>query len=143
MEFDRVQKKRHCPIEFQKSKDDFPQDCGYDKSQIDRYNGRRLNRALNQRVPNHLFPDATLYAWEFTGSSEADQVEYFQKNLGHGRVKLDFYFTEGTVKTVKIDPIEGDVELFGKGKQLLPSVYIKILQTPLSHTDIRYGRRMD
>ena len=138
-----MQKKRRCPTDFQKSKEDFVQDFDCDERKVDRYNLRRLNPALNKRVSNHLFPDATLYAWEFTGSSEAEQVEYFQKDSKHGLVKLDFHFSLGTVKTVRIDPIEGEVQLFGKGKQLLPSVYLKILQMPLFHTDSRYGRRMD
>ena len=142
MELDRPQKKRCRQEGFQENKD-YHKEVSYDKDQIHRYNGLRLDPTLYPRVSSHLFPDATLYGWTFTGSSNVDCVEYFQKESDRGVVKLDFYYTSGTVQTMKIDPTEGQVKLFGKGKQLLPSVYIKVLQYPLFHTDLRYGRRME
>ena len=141
MELEHPKRKRCRQEEFQETKDDHERDSDVE-DQIYRHNGLRLDPDLYPRVPSHLFPDATLYGWTFTGSSDVDRVEYFQMELDHAIVNLDFYYTSGTVQTMKIDPTEGQVKLFGKGKQLLPSVYVKVLQRPLCHTDLRYGRRM-
>eukprot|EP00559_Dactyliosolen_fragilissimus_P005258 CAMPEP_0184861936 /NCGR_PEP_ID=MMETSP0580-20130426/6511_1 /TAXON_ID=1118495 /ORGANISM="Dactyliosolen fragilissimus" /LENGTH=327 /DNA_ID=CAMNT_0027359617 /DNA_START=189 /DNA_END=1172 /DNA_ORIENTATION=- len=56
-----------------------------------------------------------------------------------GLLYLDFYYTTGTVQTLLLHPCTGTItRLFGRGRQLLPEVYIKILQDPLLHTDSLY-----
>ncbi|KAL7505487.1 hypothetical protein ACHAXN_004280 [Cyclotella atomus] len=86
----------------------------------ERYNGRRPNYR-GQRVSTSDYPDATAYGWEFTGSCEGGRAEFFEMDFAtHGVVKLDFYYTTGTVKTVLDHPRQGVTQLFAKGSSLSP-----------------------
>lgn len=168
-----------------------------------RYNATRPNYKLTPRVSLSYYPDPTMYGnWHFTGSNidAHTQVEYYEKEVQGGIVKLDFWFTVGLVKTEieLFDVVSGTagdsssvgkdlnytsslgdatpiisnggsggsgdamdmdcsndssnngggsyssrvIQLYSKGKQLLPDVYKKILQNPLVHTDARYQRQL-
>ena len=98
----------------------------------ERYNKKRPDD-LRRRVSWEEYPDPTEFGWEFTGSSGV--TEFFEKN----GVKLDWYFTTGTVKTSLDHPVQGKTQLFGA--QAEPDTYIKILLDPLAHTGKRYQRR--
>ena len=89
------------------------------------------------------FPDPTDFGWTFTGSCPGGRVEFFEKHcpIHDGIVKLDFYYTTGTVKTVLDHPKQGVTQLFAQGKSLSPDLYRLILQNPRQHTGIRYRRR--
>jgi hypothetical protein len=65
-----------------------------------RYNGFRPDYA-GERVSSALYPDPEIYGWRFTGSVQESRVEFFEKkmNIG-GFVKLDWYYSTGTIKTV-------------------------------------------
>ena len=107
----------------------------------ERYNGRRPNYR-GQRVSEWDYPDATEFGWTFTGSCEGGRAEFFEKDFAqHGIVKLDFYYTTGTVKTVLDHPRQGVTQLFAKGDTLSPEMYRAILQNPRHHTGNRYHRR--
>lgn len=107
----------------------------------ERYNGRRPNY-YGRRVSRQDYPDPTQYGWRFTGSCEGGRAEFFEKHFGEqGIVKLDFYYTTGTVKTVLDHPRQGVTQLFAKGDSLSPSMYRQILQNPRHHTGNRYHRR--
>jgi hypothetical protein len=107
----------------------------------ERYNGRRPNYR-GQRVSQRDYPDATEFGWTFTGSCEGGRAEFFEKDFDeHGTVKLDFYYTTGTVKTVLDHPRQGVTQLFAKGDSLSPEMYRAILQNPRHHTGNRYHRR--
>lgn len=107
----------------------------------ERYNGRRPNY-YGRRVSSHHFPDATRYGWTFTGSCEGGRAEFFETDFSaHGTVKLDFYYTTGTVKTVLDHPRQGVTQLFATGESLTPEMYVAILQNPRHHTGNRYQRR--
>ena len=108
----------------------------------ERYNGRRPDyRGL--RVSSRDYPDATSYGWTFTGSCEGGRAEFFEKDFAsHGVVKLDFYYTTGTVKTVLDHPRQGVTQLFAKGSSLSPEMYRAILENPRHHTGNRYHRRI-
>lgn len=107
----------------------------------ERYNGRRPNyRGL--RVLSSHYPDASQFGWRFTGSCESGRAEFFEKSFEqHGIVKLDFYYTTGTVKTVLDHPTQGVTQLFAKGNSLSPDMYRAILENPRHHTGNRYHRR--
>lgn len=112
-----------------------------------RNNSMRLSEALFSRVPNRLYPDATKYGWQFTGSCERGRAEFFEKEDEHGTILLDFYITAGTIKVVLIrndvdhNDEDEEIQLFAKGRSLLPDIYVKVLQNPLVYTDLKYRRR--
>ena len=65
-----------------------------------RYNGIRPDYA-GQRVCSALYPNPSTFGWRFTGSVQESRVEFFEKNMNIGGfVKLDFYYSTGTIKTV-------------------------------------------
>lgn len=105
--------------------------------------GRRnsVRPAAGTRVPREQYPDAADFGWTFTGSAEASRVEFFERNFPqHGLVKLDFYYTTGTVKTVMDHPRQGTTQLFARGDNLSPDTYKAILRNPRHHTGVRYQR---
>ena len=107
----------------------------------ERYNGRRPDYR-GQRVSSRDYPDPTAFGWTFTGSCEGGRAEFFEKDFSqHGVVKLDFYYTTGTVKTVLDHPRQGVTQLFAKGNRLSPGMYRAILQNPRHHTGNRYHRK--
>ena len=63
-------------------------------------------------------------------------MPYFTECIGV--VKLDFYYTTGTVKTVLDHPRQGVTQLFAKGNDLSPDLYRRILTNPREHTSVRY-----
>jgi len=103
----------------------------------ERYNGKRPN--AGQRVSYDKYPDPMSYGWTFTGCCNGGRAEFYEKDfVAHGVVKLDFYYTTGTVKTVLDHPRHGVTQLFAKGSDLSPAMYRKILQNPREHTNVRY-----
>lgn len=105
-----------------------------------RYNGIRPNYD-GQRISQELYPDATTFGWTFTGSVEESRVEFYEKRLNMGIVKLDFYYTTGTIKTVLQHPTSGRNQLFRA--QVSPEQYTAILMNPRAHTGQGYRRRED
>jgi hypothetical protein len=110
-----------------------------------RYNGIRPNDNDNQssrsrsRVSWDDYPDPTDFDWIFTGSSEASCVEFFEMTTDDGAlVKLDFYYTTGTVKTSMVHPTRGPTQLYGRGSSVSPQLYRDILADPRVHTNVRY-----
>ena len=108
-------------------------------SKPNRYNGQRpiITTSTCHRVLH--FPDPTLFGWIFTGSAD-NVVEFFEKTTMDGSVvKLDFYFTTGTVKTSMDHPTQGKTQLFAKkGDSITPELFRQILENPRAHTSIRY-----
>jgi hypothetical protein len=64
-----------------------------------------------------------------------------KRTLPPSVVKLDFYYTTGTVKTVLDHPRQGVTQLFAKGSSLSLEMYRAILQNPRHHTGNRYHTR--
>ena len=58
------------------------------------------------------YPDPVDLGWTFTGSWES--VEFFERVVNETLVKLDWYFTTGTVKTSLDHPTQGRTQLFAK-----------------------------
>lgn len=115
----------------------------------ERYNGRRPTYIGTGRVNYDHYPDPTAFQWSFTGSNcdENDvvvPVEYFEKDFGKevGVIRLDFYYTIGTVQTTIVDPIRGTVrELFTKSQdKMSQQSYRKILKDPRSYNNERYKK---
>ena len=106
-----------------------------------RYNNTRPNYVQFPRVPHYLYPEPSNYGWKFTGCDVASRIEYFEMRTDSGLVLLDLHFMTGTVRTILEDQMNGQVQLFGKGKSLLPDVYLKILQNP-HYSDARFQRRL-
>ncbi len=127
-----------------------------------RYNGiRPMQNLQHPRVSFEEYPDPTNFGWIFTGSCDESFVEFFEKTMddrpnhnnnnesddddddGGGdrlpyQVKLDFYYTTGSVKTSLFHPIQGQKQLFGLGASITPELYRKILLNPRVHTGQRY-----
>ena len=103
-----------------------------------RYNGLRPDYA-GQRVSLDQYPDPTAFGWKFTGSVQASLVEFFEKkmNIG-GFVKLDFYYTTRTIKTVLHHPTSGKNQLFRA--QVTPEQFVDIMKNPRAHTGQGYRR---
>lgn len=106
-----------------------------------RYNGLRPDYQ-GKRISIQDYPDPTTYGWNFTGSVEASFVEFFEKKMNNGGlVKLDLYYTTGTVKTVLDHPTSGRNQLFRA--QVTPEQYRAVLENPRAHTDQGYRRNID
>lgn len=106
-----------------------------------RYNGLRPVD-LSRRVSQTDYPDPTTLGWTFTGSSEASRVEFFERMVEQQQlVKLDWYYTTGTVKTSLDHPTQGKTQLFASGRNISPAVYRKILSNPRTHTGGRYHHK--
>ena len=105
-----------------------------------RYNGLRPDYA-GQRISLEQYPDPTAYGWQFTGSVQESFVEFFEKQMNLGTVKMDFYYTTGTIKTVLHHPTGGKNQLFRA--HVTPEQYVAILQNPRAHTGQGYRRRED
>jgi hypothetical protein len=102
-----------------------------------RYNGMRPTD-LSRRVDSQLYPDPTLFGWMFTGSYGV--TEFFEIRGSDGEIiKLDWYYTTGTIKTSMNHPVQGYTQLFGA--RVDPDTYRAILQDPRSHTGQRYQQR--
>ena len=106
-----------------------------------RYNGIRPN--YQQRVSLEQYPDPTSmgYGWNFTGSTAQSRVEFYEKSTNMGIIKLDFYYTTATVKTVLEHPTTGLNQLFRN--TVSPEEYVKILENPRAHTGRGYRTRSD
>lgn len=102
-----------------------------------RYNGLRPDYA-GQRVSLESYPDPTTFGWNFTGSVQESSVEFFEKRMNIGCVKMDFYYTTGTVKTVLDHPSSGTNQLFRA--KLTPEKFVDILKDPRAHTNQGYRR---
>jgi len=100
--------------------------------QTHRYNGLRPTDLSNRKSWQN-YPDPTEFGWVFVGS-ENNKVEFFEKD----GVKLDWYFTTGTIKTSLDHPKQGRTQLFAAGEQVSPEVYRQILENPRVHTNLRY-----
>ena len=121
------------------------QNCGHHE----RYNRRRPTYVGTGRVNYDDYPDPTVFQWSFTGSSSEDNssaapVEYFEKDFGKevGVIRLDFYYTIGTVQTTIVDSIRGTIhELFTKSRQKMsPQSYRKILKDPRTYNNEKYKK---
>jgi hypothetical protein len=99
-----------------------------------RYNGQRPID-YSRRVDWQQYPDPTGFGeWRFTGSW--DVTEFFENN---DQVKLDWYYTTGTVKTSLDHPTQGRTQLFAA--KVDPQTYLSILRNPRAHTGKRYQQR--
>ncbi len=132
---------------------------------VRRYNGIRPNydNPLSpQRIPYELYPDPTTYGWIFTGSHEPSYVEFYEKiPMNDGIVvKLDLYYTTGTIKTSMDHPRKGHTQLFASNSSgssnsngrssseensgmVSPELYMEILENPRVHTNVRYQRKQN
>ena len=103
-----------------------------------RYNGARP-WDMSRRLPMDDFPDPTDFDWIFTGSSN-NNVEFFERiEEDESIVKLDWYFTTGTVKTSLDHPMQGKTQMFAS--EVDPVTYRHILHDPRAHTNVRYQTR--
>jgi hypothetical protein len=100
--------------------------------QQQRYNLERP-RDYSRRVDWTLYPDPSEFVWIFTGSSGV--TEFFELD----GVKLDWYYTTGTVKTSMNHPKQGKTQLFGG--RVDPDTYKAILRNPRQHTGVRYHQK--
>ena len=109
-----------------------------------RYNGKRPSSPSykDERINLRDFPDPCEFGWTFTGTTKASRVEFYEKKLNFGTVKLDFYYTTGTVKTTLHHPTTGTNQLFRKC-QTDPATYREILKNPRYHSDIGYRYQED
>mmetsp|Transcript_25017 Transcript_25017/g.59040 ORF Transcript_25017/g.59040 Transcript_25017/m.59040 type:complete len:327 (-) Transcript_25017:140-1120(-) len=114
----------------------------------ERHNRHRPTYIGTGRVNYDDYPDPTVFQWKFTGSSDPNAsvapIEYFEKDFGKeiGVIRLDFYYTIGTVHTFIVDPVSGVVrELFTKSQQKMSQQsYRKILKDPRSYRNERYKK---
>ena len=107
--------------------------------QQQRYNGMRPTD-VSRRVDIQLYPDPTLFGWIFTGSYGV--TEFFEIRINESSdeiIKLDWYYTTGTIKTSMNHPVQGYTQLFAA--RVDPDTYCAILQDPRAHTGKRYGQR--
>mmetsp|Transcript_15763 Transcript_15763/g.19220 ORF Transcript_15763/g.19220 Transcript_15763/m.19220 type:complete len:221 (+) Transcript_15763:165-827(+) len=142
-------KRAHDTSLYSSYNDEIHSSSEYERQKIHhqiRYNNKKTNYSLYPRVQYYRYPDPSKYGWTFTGSCDDEKVEFYEQEIydeAHGSnmfIYLDFYYTNGTVKTVLNHPSNGLVQLFGKGRSLLPDVYIKILQCP-KFSDSGFRRR--
>ena len=102
-----------------------------------RYNGQRP-LDFSRRVSLQEYPDPTFYGWTFTGSFN-NYVEFFETSTADGTIKMDWYFTTGTIKTSLNHPTQGKTQLFRA--KVSSEVYLRVLQEPRAHTNVGYQTR--
>ena len=126
------------------------------KSNRHRYNGKRPEELCPKDdvvIRLEGLPDATNFGWTFTGSNAQSRVEFFERITNAGNddssttttttttpclIKLDFYYSTGTVKTSLEHPTKGKTQMFCKDA-ITPELYVEILKNPRVHTDgLRY-----
>lgn len=105
-----------------------------------RYNGIRPNYS-GKRVSTEAYPDPTSFGWTFTGSVEASFVEFFDRQTNMGIVKVDWYYTTATVKTVLDHPSTGKNDLFRN--TVTPEQFAQIMTNPRVHSGRGYRRSED
>ena len=106
-----------------------------------RYNGVRPDYQ-GKRISIADYPDPTTFGWIFTGSVQDSSVEFFEKKMNDGGlVKLDFYYTTGTIKTVLDHPTSGRNQLFRA--KVTPEQFRAVMENPRVHTDQGYRRSED
>ena len=105
-----------------------------------RYNGIRPDYR-GKRVSTESYPDPTSFGWTFTGSVEASFVEFFDRQTNMGTVKLDWYYTTATVKTILDHPTTGKNELFRN--TVNPEQFAQIMTNPRVHSGRGYRRSED
>ena len=98
----------------------------------ERHNAQRPTYKRTGRISYDDYPDPTVYQWEFTGSNEAEGVEFFQKDYGTklGVIKLDFFYAKGKIRTILDHKKKGLRPLFVKNDRISSKLYRKILQDP-------------
>jgi len=75
------------------------------------YNKIRPRHHKN-RVNISLYSDLRAFGWMFTGSVERSLVEFYEKGINMGTVKLEFYYATAMMKTVLEHPPTGRNQLF-------------------------------
>jgi len=110
------------------------------KRRTPRYNGTRPDYGV-QRVSTESYPDPTSFGWTFTGGVEASRVEFFERPTNMGRVKLDWFYTTATVKTILEHPSTGRNQLFRN--TVTSDQFVQIMTNPRVHTDRGYRRSGD
>ncbi|OEU08731.1 hypothetical protein FRACYDRAFT_164906, partial [Fragilariopsis cylindrus CCMP1102] len=80
----------------------------------------------------------TSFGWTFTGGVEASRVEFFERRINMGRVKLDWFYTTATVKTILEHPSTGRNQLFRN--TVTSDQFVQIMTNPRVHTDRGYRR---
>ena len=103
-----------------------------------RYNGKRpeYNTINNHRLDLLHYPDPTTFGWKFTGSVTESRVEFFEKRLNLGLVKMDFYYTTGTVKTIFYHPTNGRTVLYRN--RTTSDIYKEILMNPRFQLNMKH-----
>ena len=96
-----------------------------------RYNNTRPDYA-GTRVSIEAYPDPTSFGWTFTGSVQESRVEFFEKVINMGIVKLDWYYTTASTKTVLNHPSSaGRNALFRN--TVSSEQFMEILNNPRAH----------
>jgi len=113
----------------------------YNYEHVLRYNQITPTYAPFLRVPERLYPAPHNCGWTFTGSSVHEKAEYYEKYSQYGKILLNFYYTSGTIKVVLMHHSEGEMQLYKKGRSLLPDIYRNVLEDPIANTDVRFRRR--
>lgn len=79
--------------------------------------------------------DPTAYGWTFQGVNETSRVAFYER----GGVKMDYYYTTGTVKTSMHHPTKGRTQMFRR--DLTPREFAAVLESPRAHTGKGYQTR--
>eukprot|EP00027_Filamoeba_sp_ATCC50430_P013315 CAMPEP_0168565190 /NCGR_PEP_ID=MMETSP0413-20121227/13685_1 /TAXON_ID=136452 /ORGANISM="Filamoeba nolandi, Strain NC-AS-23-1" /LENGTH=86 /DNA_ID=CAMNT_0008596989 /DNA_START=46 /DNA_END=303 /DNA_ORIENTATION=+ len=74
------------------------------------------------------------YIWQYQGGNEQSRVDYYTRD----NVKMDYYYTTGTVKTSMDHPSQGKTQMFRR--ELSNQEFSQVLDNPRSHTGKGYQR---
>ncbi|KAF6262494.1 hypothetical protein COO60DRAFT_1293389 [Scenedesmus sp. NREL 46B-D3] len=72
------------------------------------------------------------YGWTYQGSNQASKVEFYEKD----GVKMDYYYTTGTMKTSMDHPNQGKTQMFRR--HLDDMQFQSVCQNPRTHTGQGY-----
>ncbi|WIA29386.1 hypothetical protein OEZ86_011890 [Tetradesmus obliquus] len=76
--------------------------------------------------------DPAQHGWNYQGSNEASRVAFYEKD----GVKMDYYYTTGTVKTSMDHPSQGKTQMFRRG--LDEAQFESVCNNPRAHTGQGY-----
>ncbi|KAG2424015.1 hypothetical protein HXX76_014840 [Chlamydomonas incerta] len=98
-----------------------------------RYNGGN-GQAPFQTYGRDAAPEQA--GWQYTGHNSNSRVAFYENPSG---VKMDYYYTTGTVKTSMDHPARGSTQLFRR--DLSDNQYNAVLDNPRTHTGQGYYRK--
>jgi len=99
--------------------------CSHRQPSYDRHNKARPSFS-EDRIDSSLYPDPSLFGWEFTGSNEQGKVEFFEKQ----GMLLDWHYATAEMKLSWMRMIgSGSITFYQSNGPVSSAFYMEVLQS--------------